>query len=106
MSATGPSYYREATNSPAPGKSAGGNPRQLTRKYLIGFVYSDTRGRLLIEQSPNGSTWHVTDETSVAAGTAERLVGEMALEWGQVRFENGAGTPNTFRLYSCAKDER
>jgi len=108
MSVSSPSYYKETTNSPPNGGSATGAGRNFSsNKYLIGFVYSDTPGRLQIEQSPNGNNnWYVTDETLVNRGTCSRLVGELVLEWARVRFENTGGIANNFRLHSYAKGDR
>jgi hypothetical protein len=66
---------------------------------IVGTVYSDTRGTLYIEQSPDGDNWDVVTSISIAANIGTSFNIEKIAKYARVRFVNSGRAQTEFRLY-------
>lgn len=66
---------------------------------IVGTVFADAAGTLIIEQSPDSTNWDLQDSYSVQANVGLGFSVEKVASYARVRYVNGPTAQTVFRLY-------
>lgn len=66
---------------------------------IVGTVFADVGGTLIIEQSPDNTNWDLQDSYSVQANVGLGFSVEKVASYARVRYVNGPTAQTVFRLY-------
>src|SRR5688572_30165098 len=75
--------------------------------HVVGLVFADQAGSLIIEQSADGSNWDLQETIAVVANTGQGFKKDLYAPYVRVRYVNGATPQTVFRLtarFSSAGD--
>lgn len=72
-------------------------------KTIVGSVYSDQSGTLLVEQSWDNTNWDVQSSISVTGGTGQGFDITIVAPKGRLSYTNGTAAQTVFRLYAGGK---
>jgi hypothetical protein len=70
---------------------------------IVGSVFADQAGTLLIEQSWDGTHWDVVSTVNVSANSGQGFSIDVVAPNGRLVYTNGSTAQTTFRLYAGGK---
>lgn len=66
---------------------------------IVGTVFADQAGTLLVEQSSDNANWDTSSSFAVTASTGLGYSVEVVAPYWRLNYTNGATAQTTFRLY-------
>jgi hypothetical protein len=87
------------TTTPLAGAGTWSDTLQAGREdYLVGLVFSDQGGTLLIEQGIDGQNWDFDTTVTVVGGTGKEFKQDIYAPYIRLTYTNGATPQTVFRL--------